>query len=118
MIKGSCLCGKVTYRVDEKFSVIECCHCLVCRKSHASAFSMGVTISAESFVILTGNELLTQFESSANKKRVFCSVCGSQLYAYNPEDSDFIRLRPALLDVDLNQFEYKHIYTDYKICKT
>ena len=56
MYQGSCLCGDVQYKVDENITQIECCHCLTCRKAHASAFAMGVTIAKSSFSLIGGAE--------------------------------------------------------------
>ena len=115
MMDGSCLCGSVTYTVAQEITVIDCCHCLTCRKSHSSAFAMGVTVKAENFQITQGKELISEFKSSVNKARTFCSACGSQLFSYNPGVPENIRLRPALLNVDLNRFEYRHVNTDNSI---
>ncbi len=115
MYKGSCLCGNVNYKVDEHFDVIECCHCLICRKAHASAFAMGVTISRASFSLIEGAQCLAEFESSPGKFRVFCKMCGSHLYAYKLLDPSVLRLRPACLDMDLSGFSIKHIHCDNRL---
>lgn len=115
MYEGSCLCGNVKYNVDEHFDEIECCHCLTCRKAHASAFAMGVTISSNNFSLLCGAESLSEFESSPGKFRVFCKNCGSHLYAHRPSNSSVLRLRPACLEVDLTGFAIKHINCENKI---
>ena len=39
MIKGSCMCGKVTYVIKGEIGDITHCHCTTCRKAHGSAFS-------------------------------------------------------------------------------
>ena len=116
MYSGQCLCGEVTYQVMSDIVEIECCHCLTCRKAHSSAFAMGVTINRESFKLQSGQEQLKEFESSKDKKRVFCSQCGSHLYAYRVHQSEWIRLRPANLDIDLSAFKYRHIHTENRIC--
>lgn len=115
MYEGSCLCGDVTYRVDEVIKAIECCHCLTCRKAHASAFAMGVTISRDNFKLMRGSELLQEFESSPGKFRVFCKKCGSHLYAYKLSAPSTIRLRPACLNADLSGFSITHIHCENRI---
>lgn len=115
MYQGSCLCGDVQYKVDENITQIECCHCLTCRKAHASAFAMGVTIAKSSFSLIGGAESLKEFESSPGKFRVFCRSCGSHLYAYRITEPSLIRLRPACLDTDLSSFAVKHIHCENRI---
>lgn len=115
MYSGSCLCKKVTFQVNEKITEIECCHCMTCRKAHASAFSVGVSLASNNFVILSGAEYLNEFESSLGKFRVFCKRCGSHLYAYRPSSPSSIRLRPACLDMDLANLIIKHIHCETRI---
>jgi hypothetical protein len=116
MYKGECLCGAVKYAINASIDTIECCHCLTCRKAHASAFAIGVTIKRANFNLLAGNSHLAEFESSKGKLRVFCNQCGSHIYAYRPTEPLTLRLRPALLNTDLSQFQIKHIYTATRLC--
>ena len=116
MYQGECLCGAVKYAVNEAIDTIECCHCLKCRKAHASAFAMGTTITRANFSLHSGAEHLTEFESSAGKLRVFCNQCGAHIYAYRPRESLSLRLRPALLNTDLSKFKIKHIFTANRLC--
>jgi len=115
MYSGSCLCGSVRYLLNEQITELECCHCLVCRKAHASAFSMGVTVQSRAFNLVSGAESLEKFESSPGKFRAFCRVCGSQLYAFRPANPDFLRLRPACLDTDLSVFSIKHVHCENRL---
>jgi len=112
MYTGSCLCGSVAVSVEADFSTVEFCHCSVCRKAHSSAFAIGVTISSDEFNVTAGRELLSEYQSSEGKFRVFCSRCGSHMYAYRPAAPQNVRLRPAILDTDLNQFSVKHIFEE------
>ena len=41
MIKGSCLCGTVQWRLDPPFGEMSHCHCSMCRKAHGAAFAGG-----------------------------------------------------------------------------
>lgn len=78
-IKGSCLCGTVTYEVLESFEFMGNCHCSMCRKSNGAAFATWGIIKAESFRWTSGEESVQEYESSPGRQRCFCKKCGSAL---------------------------------------
>ena len=49
MIRGSCLCGGVKYRITGQLSDARYCHCSMCRKAHGSAFRARTTVKAADF---------------------------------------------------------------------
>ena len=78
-IKGSCLCGAVTYEIDGEFQFVGNCHCSICRKSHGAAFATWGIIDPEDFRWLSGENFVQGYESSPGRKRTFCKICGSPL---------------------------------------
>ncbi len=98
-MRGSCLCGSITYEVTKLDSVIEHCSCRTCRKAHAAAFNTAAMVRREHFRWLSGEELLAGFESSPGKTRMFCSRCGTHLVARR-DGRDAWVLRVATLDED------------------
>jgi hypothetical protein len=72
MLKGSCLCGGVKYEIDGALGAVTNCHCSLCRKMSGSAFSSGSTIPTASVRLVSGAELLKEWESSPGYHRVFC----------------------------------------------
>ena len=113
MIKGSCLCTKVKYVINGPLGPISHCHCLSCRKAHAAAFATVARVVYGDFHIESGKELLTSYESSPGKKRYFCSVCGSQIYAYKNGDSHCI-VRVGTMDEDPGDRPIRHIFVSEK----
>lgn len=99
MIKGSCLCGKITYTINGTIGEITHCHCTTCRKAHGTAFSSVAAVSINYFELSTGKQLLKNYSSSPDKARYFCSNCGSHLYAHREGQSHYI-LRLGTLDND------------------
>jgi hypothetical protein len=77
MIRGSCLCGGVKYRLNGKLSRAMNCHCTMCRKAQGSAFRSRASVDATAFEWLEGDDLVTFYESSPGQYRGFCRVCGS-----------------------------------------
>ena len=114
-MKGSCLCGSVTYEVDQFAAPIVHCHCQKCRKAHGSAFSTTGPALREHFRWLTGEELLSHFESSPGKRRHFCSKCGSHLIAEWPEKPAVI-IRMGCLDDDPGKKPKAHIWRSEGAC--
>jgi hypothetical protein len=78
-IHGGCLCGAMRYEVDGPLTNVGNCHCSMCRRFHGAAFASYATVSAENFRSLTGQDLLTVYESSPGMGWAFCRVCGSSL---------------------------------------
>ena len=76
--KGSCLCGRVSFTVSGDLGHSDACHCVQCRKQSGHYFaSANVSRSA---LVVTGQENVTWYQSSAKVRRGFCSTCGSFLF--------------------------------------
>jgi len=80
-MKGSCLCGAVTYEINGSFQFMGNCHCAMCRKAHGSAFATWGIIDSDRFRWVSGEDSVQRYESSAGNQRCFCQVCGSPLVA-------------------------------------
>jgi ADP-ribosyl-[dinitrogen reductase] hydrolase len=113
-MKGSCLCGAVTYEVDQLDMPIGHCHCHTCRKAHAAAYASTAGVRRENFRWLKGSERLTSYESSPGKLRHFCSVCGSHLVAERLSQPHVI-LRVATLDEDPGATPAVHIWRSHDV---
>lgn len=107
-MKGSCLCGSVTYEVDELGQIVHC-HCRTCRKAHAASFTSTARVKREHFRWTRGENRLSSFESSPGKIRRFCSACGAHVVAERAEQPHVI-LRVATLDDDPGLTPSMHIW--------
>ncbi|WP_438463237.1 GFA family protein [Marinomonas sp. PE14-40] len=112
MIKGSCLCGNVTYEISGDLGDIVHCHCVTCRKAHGAAFSSVASVPLSAFTLMN-EQLLNSFESSPGKVRHFCANCGTQIYAKR-DKADHIILRLGSLDDEISSKEISHIWTSQK----
>lgn len=77
-IRGSCLCGAVSFEYTPPSLWAAHCHCRICQRAHGAAFVTWVGVPAER-VTWTGAETLRWFASSPGAERGFCSQCGSPL---------------------------------------
>ena len=80
-IKGSCLCGDVTYQFVGPVKVFQYCHCNRCQKITGSAHASNIIIDPDNFEWLTGEEQVGRFELPEAKyfSSSFCKTCGSSL---------------------------------------
>jgi len=114
MLKGSCLCGKVTYQYDDEIEEVSMCHCQDCQKAQGSAFAAVAPIQSSAFSITQGEELLTSFRATPDKERVFCQVCGSPLYSARDNLPGVKRLRLGTLDTPVEAPNRYHVFVSSK----
>jgi hypothetical protein len=86
---GSCLCGKVTYRVKGAPLRIGICHCTDCRKESGSAFA--------TFGIWPGHAFESAGEVRYYNGRGFCPECGSRVFS--AVDEEGVEIRVGSLDM-------------------
>lgn len=114
-LTGSCLCGGVTYRASGPIGVIARCYCVQCRKASGAECATNADVPRGSFRVLTGEDLLRDFESSPGQRRVFCGRCGSPVFKRYDDDPDRIRIRLGLLDVDVDTTPRVQVFTSQKL---
>jgi hypothetical protein len=79
-LHGSCLCGDIRYEIEGLVEPAENCHCGMCRKAHGAAFSTNAVVQSADLNVVSGANLLTEYESSSGRRKCFCSRCGSQMF--------------------------------------
>lgn len=78
-VTGECFCGKVTYQINGKLRDARSCHCSRCRKAFSAQASAYAEVAPGTFRWLTGEDLLTTYDSHDGFGLQFCSQCGSTL---------------------------------------
>lgn len=79
MLKGSCLCGSVSFTVDGDIEhQPEACHCSQCRKQ-SGHFLAAVNVLRTALTV-EGEDNVAWYRSSEKVHRGFCLVCGSTLF--------------------------------------
>ena len=99
-MRGSCLCGGVTFEVELPFRRANHCHCSRCRK-HSGTF--GLTqgrVPRSQFRLLSGDELIRVFAPEGGKVKAFCGRCGSSLFGGDWPSGEEISVRLGSLDDD------------------
>ncbi|RYZ07111.1 MAG: GFA family protein [Myxococcales bacterium] len=114
MHHGSCLCGSVRYDLSADLGEFGYCHCKSCRKASGSGHGANAPIERVHFHLRSGEETLREYESSPGKLRVFCSRCGSPIYAYLAATPGILRIRLGSLDSDFTQQPRAHTFVAEK----
>ena len=113
VIHGSCLCGKIKFKVSLPGIGINYCHCSRCRKASGSSFGTFFHTAPNLFSWTQGEELINQYNPPKGDPRPFCKSCGSRVPIVNEEEEHVI-VPAGLLDDDPELSPSVHIYTDSK----
>lgn len=86
----------------------------MCRKAHGAAFRTRASVKTSDFEFLSGEELLTYYESSIGEWRSFCSICGSNMITKFSRFPDVYGFALGTLDTDPEVRIERHVFTRYK----
>jgi hypothetical protein len=115
-MKGSCLCGAVSYQTTGNPIAFDFDHCSRCRKSSGSAFKAELVIKSTDFRWVTGQSLVKVYELPVREKppgyrRAFCVMCGSPVPTV---DDDITNIPAGTLDDDAEIRPQRHIFVARK----
>ena len=115
-IRGSCLCGGVTFEVDRVPGPMEICHCNRCRKVSGGASLVAIGVAVKDFRLLTGKELIKSYAAPIlyqppAYRTFFCSNCGSPVPDPEPE-GEWFEIAAGVLDDDPGIRPDKHIFVE------
>jgi hypothetical protein len=81
VLRGSCLCGAVTYEIRAPFLRFAHCHCSRCRKATGSAHASNVYVAPAQFTWTAGRVETVRFDlpSARSFATTFCRQCGAPL---------------------------------------
>ena len=114
MIRGSCLCGDLRFEIDGALKGASHCHCSMCRKAHGTAFGTYAAATAADFRVVSGQNRITRYRSSAGIVRTFCARCGSTLQWLRESKPEVVDVALGVLDDDPGVRPACHIYVGSK----
>ena len=80
MVEGSCLCGKVRFRIAGVFDNFFLCHCSRCQKDTGSAHAANLFSSTATVSWLSGYDCIKTYHvPDSRHEKSFCVECGSAL---------------------------------------
>lgn len=95
-LEGGCLCRAIRYQISGEPVMAAICHCSMCRRANAAP-AVAWAMYKESQVVFV-KESPKSFASSAEAKRGFCPVCGTQICF----TAEFI---PGLIDITIGSLD-------------
>jgi hypothetical protein len=114
MLKGSCLCHAIEYEIHGELGPVMMCHCSKCRKANGSAYAINAMVNTKEYVIVKGQDAISEYESTPGVFRSFCKHCGSPLVSRRPSQPDIVRLRIGTLDTPVDVKAMAHIFVGSK----
>jgi hypothetical protein len=114
-VRGSCLCGGVSFEVSGDFKGIVKCHCSRCRKGRSAAHCNNLFIESPEFEWLSGRDLVACFAvpDAQRFQNCFCRICGSIVPRREP-DRARLAVPAGSLDTDSPVGEGLHIFVGSK----
>lgn len=114
MYKGGCLCGAVRFEIHGGISNIIKCHCSRCRKAQGSAYATNGVVDAGDFVVISGEDHLTGYESTPGEVKYFCRICGSPIVSKSAASPGSVRVRLGTIESDITERPAAHIFVASK----
>jgi hypothetical protein len=79
-ITGSCLCGAVTFEMNDEFQEFHLCHCKQCQKISGSSNVANIFTAADNISWTQGEDLIKRYDHPGRGfTTAFCTECGSGL---------------------------------------
>ncbi len=94
-VEGSCLCGRVRFRVAGPLRPVVGCHCTQCRKQ--TGHYLAATGTKLKYFELIEDRGLKWYEASDIARRGFCGDCGSTLF-WQAHGADQIAIAAGSID--------------------
>ena len=114
MLKGSCLCRAVAYRVAGPIDSASHCYCTMCQKQHGAAAGTYANVARAGLTIECGEAFITEYASSEHGRRAFCQRCGSSLFWRSEQSPDRIAVTLGTLDSPFTGSVDIELHTDTK----
>lgn len=99
VLTGGCGCGAVRFEISAPLVAAAYCHCTRCQHRTGTAVQASARTAPGSFRVVAGEDALGRWTPGGFDK-VFCTRCGSAVFAQDPDDHDRVAVRMAAVDGD------------------
>jgi hypothetical protein len=108
---GACLCKEVQFTYQPPSLWCAHCHCSLCQRAHGAPVVTWVGV-AEARFILTRDNALRWYHSSADSERGFCSRCGSTLFFRSERWPGEIHIVRTNIDGSIDVVPSAHVHCE------
>ena len=79
---GHCLCGQVSFVIDDEAKELDICHCKNCQLQSGSAYAPFLAVASSKLTILGMPKCFNDQDTVSGRvvRRHFCGDCGSPVY--------------------------------------
>lgn len=114
-VRGSCLCGGVTYVVESTPLRSYNCHCTRCRRARSAAHASNLFVPVDGLRFTRGEDQLRRYKVPDAERfaQVFCTTCGSPMPSLN-RVTGFAVVPMGSLDDDPGMRPQAHIFVGSK----
>lgn len=114
-ISGECQCGNIRYQLLARPHSVIACHCKQCQKLSSSAFSLSAIIKRNDLQ-LEGKLQEWQRVADSGRKNFakFCPHCGNRIYHFDPDNPEWLKLKPSNLCSTADIVPSMHIWISEK----
>ena len=112
-LTGGCGCGAVRFELSAPIVAAAYCHCTRCQHRTGTAYQASGKIEPGSFTLLQGEEQLGRWSVPDGFDKVFCSACGSAVFAASPDDGEVSIVRLGAMDGDPGVRPAAHQFVAY-----
>jgi len=91
ILNGECLCGTVSFSLEDSVKAFYFCHCKQCQQLTGSAFASNIMTQPDNIKWLTGMDNIVNYaHPSRDFSKSFCQTCGSALPFVNKSKTSLI----------------------------
>ncbi len=115
VVRGSCLCDSIQFRVTKPLKIAHNCYCTRCRRARAAAHASNGFTDFDGVLFIKGEDRLKTYKLQAAQffTQVFCEICGSKMPRLDPARNLAV-IPLGSLDDDPGVRPMDHIYVAYK----
>jgi len=115
VVRGSCLCDSIQFRVTKPLKIAHNCYCTRCRRARAAAHASNGFTDFDGVLFIKGEDRLKTYKLPDAQffTQVFCEICGSKMPRLDPARNLAV-IPLGSLDDDPGVRPMDHIYVAYK----